>query len=372
MARDKDKPKKPLWRRILRIVGIVVGMLAVAVAGLLIMLTIMEYRPANNEPAVILDEGNATAQLQPGAKIDIVTWNIGYGALGDNADFLLDGGTHMLTSSDERVASNMDAIVAELGSLDPDIIALQEVDRDSRRSAYIDEVAQVAAAFPGFSGYYATNYRTPLVPIGMPVYGKIEGGLLTLSSFAVEGAARESLPNSYDWPMSTVQLKRCQLVTRIPIAGTDRQLVFVNEHPDAYTDEEHHAAQIDGIRKLLLEEAGKGNYVIAAGDWNGRFSTVDSSAYPILDPDSWQPGSVDADDFGPGWQLVQDNSTPTCRLLDHPLVNDDGTPNGLPVQYYMIDGFIVSENVRVDSVATQDLGFKVSDHNPVLLRVTLL
>ena len=37
----------------------------------------------------------------------------------------------------------------------------------------------------------------------------------------------------------------------------------------------------------------------------------------------------------------------------------------------MIDGFIVSENVRVDGIETVDKGFANSDHNPVQLRFTL-
>ena len=40
-------------------------------------------------------------------------------------------------------------------------------------------------------------------------------------------------------------------------------------------------------------------------------------------------------------------------------------------QYYVIDGFILSPNVRLRSVETLDLGFARSDHNPVLLRVKL-
>ena len=40
-------------------------------------------------------------------------------------------------------------------------------------------------------------------------------------------------------------------------------------------------------------------------------------------------------------------------------------------QFYMIDGFIVSDNLEVSSVETMDLGFANSDHNPVLLRVRL-
>jgi hypothetical protein len=48
---------------------------------------------------------------------------------------------------------------------------------------------------------------------------------------------------------------------------------------------------------------------------------------------------------------------------------DPGNPD---TQYYVIDGFIVSPNVQVDSVETVDAGFEFSDHNPVMLHVTLL
>ncbi len=37
----------------------------------------------------------------------------------------------------------------------------------------------------------------------------------------------------------------------------------------------------------------------------------------------------------------------------------------------MIDGFIVSGNVKVRSLKTLDEGFRYSDHNPVVLEATL-
>ena len=40
-------------------------------------------------------------------------------------------------------------------------------------------------------------------------------------------------------------------------------------------------------------------------------------------------------------------------------------------QYYMIDGFIVSNNITVDSFETIDLDFKNTDHNPVSMKITL-
>ena len=67
-----------------------------------------------------------------------------------------------------------------------------------------------------------------------------------------------------------------------------------------------------------------------------------------------------------GWQYVFDASVPSCRLLNQPYdPEDEGT------QYYVIDGFVVSPNVVIDSVKTVDLKFANSDHNPVEVVVKL-
>lgn len=78
-------------------------------------------------------------------------------------------------------------------------------------------------------------------------------------------------------------------------------------------------------------------------------------------------GEIDVAQFDGEWQFLMDEATPSCRSLDQP--NKDADKAGF--RYYLIDGFIVSGNLRVDAVETQDLDFAVSDHNPVLLQVTL-
>ena len=59
---------------------------------------------------------------------------------------------------------------------------------------------------------------------------------------------------------------------------------------------------------------------------------------------------------------------PSCRSLDQPLVGADPAD----FQYYVIDGFIVSGNIQIESAETLDLGFVNTDHNPVMMEVTLL
>ena len=81
---------------------------------------------------------------------------------------------------------------------------------------------------------------------------------------------------------------------------------------------------------------------------------------------TWVPGVLDPADVG-DWSFAFDASVPTCRLLNQPYDPAD-TEN---TQYYVIDGFLVSPNLEVSAVETLDQGFAFSDHNPVLLTVSL-
>ena len=58
--------------------------------------------------------------------------------------------------------------------------------------------------------------------------------------------------------------------------------------------------------------------------------------------------------------------TPTCRLLNGPYSGnyDDS-------QVYVLDGFIVSDNLKIDQVENIDTQFEYTDHQPVKLNVTL-
>jgi hypothetical protein len=82
------------------------------------------------------------------------------------------------------------------------------------------------------------------------------------------------------------------------------------------------------------------------------------------------------DDFIPnGYRFEVDLSEPTCRLLNQPY--DQESEN---TQYYLIDGFIVSDNIELTKVNSETLydvmtinhEFLYSDHNPVVMKFKLL
>lgn len=350
-------------KKILKALLVIVIVLLVLVGGLLTWLTIVEYRPEDTEVVPVETVGGQAKTLATGDSIKFVAWNIGYGALGDNADFFMDGGKMVYTGDEARVRANMDDIVSQIKAQDPDILLLQEIDLDSSRSRHIDETLY----FDGI-GYnnmaFANNFKVAFFPIPIPPYGHIDSGIATYSSYKTTSATRVQLPCPFSWPVRTFNLKRCLLITRIPVEG-GKELVIVNLHLEAYDDGEGKAAQAQMLMDILNEETAKGNYVIAGGDFNQTFSNIENK-FPVY-PEQWQPAALDISSYEDTWQFIMCSNTASCRSLYAPLAGND--PNSL--QYYIIDGFIVSSNIRVDSYEIVDLGFVSSDHNPQVLNITL-
>ena len=348
-----------IWKKILQGIAALLGLVILAAAGLIGYLTATEYRPEETEPVEVLSAGDQT--LSPGSQLTVLTFNTGYGGLGQAQDFFMDGG-EMVRPKRADVEVNLAGIQSALQEQAADVYFLQETDRCSKRSYKIDETAMFRDAL-GMSSAFGCNYRCTYVPYPLPTIGKVESGLLTLTNFSVSDASRAALPVPFSWPLRIANLKRCLLVERIPIADSGRELVLVNLHLEAYDDGEGKAAQTKKLAEFLSSEYEKGNYVIAGGDFNQTFPNV-LEKYPITQTENWEPGVLDAEAFSGFATLAYDDSTPTCRLLDAPY--QPGT-----TQVYGIDGFIVTANVSVEAVETIDLGFQYSDHNPVKLTVSL-
>ena len=356
-------------KKILKIVGIVLAVLLAAFAGLVVWLTVTEYKPDAVEDVEIWDQDFRPAPLASGESLTILSQNTGYAGLGKDADFFMDGGKSVAPTGEEEV-TNRNGIIQQMTGQDADVYFLQEVDTDSSRTGSIDQADWYGNAFDHsgngtFSWSFALNYSCDFVPFPWPPIGKVHSGLQTLSRFAVEKAQRVALPCPFSWPVSAANLKRCLLVSYVPLEGTDKQLVLVNLHLEAYDDGEGKAAQTKLLVDFLTAEYEKGNYVIAGGDFNQTFPGA-LDAFPIQDPSLWTPGVLENDSLPEGWRFVCDLSVPSCRLLNHPY---DPDPAGN--QFYVIDGFILSPNVRLDSVETLDWQFEFTDHNPVVLEVTL-
>ncbi|HPF88538.1 MAG TPA: endonuclease, partial [Candidatus Limiplasma sp.] len=212
---------------------------------------------------------------------------------------------------------------------------------------------------------FAYNFKVRFVPYPIPFIGKVESGLMTLSNLKVESAKRISLPTTSGWPIRTANLKRALLVEYLPIDGTDQYLVLINLHLEAYTTGEARQKQLDVLFSLMEDEYKAGNYVIAGGDFNANFPGAES-LYPITDDSVWVPGDLQLDDLPNHFDYAYELDVPTCRSMDKPY---DG--NREDHIMYVIDGYIVSDNIKVNDIQNIDLNFENTDHQPVAIDFTL-
>lgn len=345
-----------LWKLALGVVLVI----AIAMLGLVGYLTVTEYNPAFAENA---KRGSVNrSESITNRSLKLVTFNTGYAGLGRDEDSAEHGGTGT-KPDEETVNTYMDGLQTFLEGRSVDFIFLQEVDVESDRSFSVNQWLTYESVLESYESRFALDYCCDYLPypLSEPV-GKIESGLATYSAYDITSATRYSLSSSYTWPARIANPKPCLLVTRIPIDGSEQKLVLINLHMEDYENKEDGDAQYQQLLTLVKEEYAKGNYVIAGGTLNRYFPW--SKAYPVEQEDIWSPEKLP---YPPaGWTYAYDDRKPTCRLLNQPY-----DPSDDDNQFYVIDGYLVSPNITVDSVTTLDYHFRYSDHNPVMLEFTL-
>lgn len=331
-------------------------------------LTIAEYRPKPEEPLDL--QNTISEQINLSETLTIMTFNIGYAGLGKDEDFVMDGGTKGRADAIEIVEGYLNGITTLLEENQADIYLLQEVDLHARRSYYINQVEHIETSLgSAFMHHFAYNFKSVFVPFPVSVtdhIGYVESGLLTLSNKQIEEAARFQFPGSFSWPLRVANLKRAMTVSRLPIADSLKELVVVNLHMSAYDqDGSMRDEEMQFLKEFLLAEQEVGNYVVVGGDFNQTFPEA-HNIYPVLD-DSYYVAYPIEDDYLPnGYDFQMDLSNPTCRLLNVPYNKEDPM-----TQYYIIDGFIVSNNITIEAVQTISHDFLYSDHNPVVINLQL-
>lgn len=340
------------------------------VAGLFLgILTVFEYRPDGAEEVTI--EHVQIKEVKLDESFKVMTFNIGYAGLGAAEDFVMDGGTKGRPDSKDVVLDYLSGIQEIISENVADIYMFQEVDLNSRRSYKINQAEVILETLgSSYSQQFAYNFKALFVPFPVSFtdyIGYIESGIATYSTYRVDHSERIQFPGSFSWPLRIANLKRAMMVSILPIEGSSKSLIVVNLHMSAYDGDGSLRAQEMAFLKTFMEEqTALGNYVIIGGDFNQTFPEADGIyevpeeyyvAYPM--EDDWLPN---------GYQYQVDVTLPSCRLLNQPYdPSDDKT------QYYIIDGFIISNNIMVEfSAETLDYDFAFSDHNPVVLTIKLI
>ncbi|MGY3765770.1 endonuclease/exonuclease/phosphatase family protein [Vagococcus vulneris] len=345
-------------KKYLKILGSFIGLIVLAAVGVVGFVTLTEYRPASIES---LPVPNNSQKLQLGHSISLLTYNIGYGGLGSTETFFMDGGKTVQPESKKMVITNLSGIAKTLKQHQTDIVLMQEVDHLSKRS-YMYNQEKYFQKELGKSSVFAYNFKVAYVPFPLPPIGRVESGVMTMTNYQIAEAKRLAMPTSFKWPVSTSNLKRALLETRIPIEGSSKELVVFNLHLDAYDNGAGKIAQSKMLADTLEKEYDKGNYVIAGGDFNQIFEG--SRVFPKQYKKGWKPGHINHSDLPSSFRFAFADNYPTVRVLNAPYTGSYETS-----QVYVVDGFVVSDNLSVSKTEVINTDFKYTDHHPVKINL---
>ena len=315
--------------------------------------------------------GDASIPVPVDEEFLITSYNVGFGAYSDDYTFFMDGGKESWARSAEAATSNINNAALVITGKTPDIALFQEVDFDSTRAYHIDERELIATAMGKINQYaytFAQNYDSPFLmyPLTQP-HGANKSGLMTFSSFGMQSALRRSLP--IETGLSKVlDLDRCYCKNRIKANG-GKELVVYNVHLSAYTSDPMTAqTQLQMLLEDMRGEYKAGNYCIAGGDFNSDLLGDSPSIFHTESvSDNWAK-PINMELFGEGAVLVapfgENTKTGSAR-------NND-VPYKVGNFVVLVDGFIVTDNIKVTETDVIDTGFKFSDHNPVYAKFKLI
>ena len=352
-----------------KIVKGIVGFLltCILVVAVYVAYVFISYYRVDDKQSVSVRQFSNNQQVQVNQSYRIASANLGFGAYSDDYSFFMDGGSESRAYSEKAVKKNIKGSLKTLESLNANFVFCQEVDVDGTRSYHVDEDEILQNGFKDYSSTWTQNYDSPYLfyPLSCP-HGKNKSGLSTFSQFQIQKATRRSLP--IETGLSKfMDLDRCYVKQEIEVSN-GKKLILYNIHLSAYTtDASTSNKQLIQLCKDMDSEAEKGNYVIAGGDFNKSLIENSKEIFDNTQEDTWAK-PIDTNLIPDTLSLVapydESNPIPSCRNADKPYDKKTSTT-------YLIDGFIVSNNVTVTEAKVKDNQFKYSDHNPVYMDFTL-
>lgn len=361
-----------ICKKILIFLCVLILILLVIVVGFLGYLKITEYNPKKIENLKVENKENERKEdknknYELNTEYKLLSWNVGFFGMDKNIDFFMDGGKMVFPISQKQVEENISKAIEEIKKENPDIINLQEVDKYSKRTGFMDQVKILNEKFKQNS-IFAYNMKVKFVPYPIPPLGQMETGIYSSSKKEILNPERHQLPIAFKYPVRLSNFKRAFTVSYSNINGSDKKLVLLNAHLDAYDDEKSgfKKKQTEEILNFMKKEREKGNYVILSADFNQNLKMLNKDEMEKIPSNLWRASNFDTELLSDKFKLLHPNEN-TARLNNKPYKK--GSEN---TYYYIIDGFVVSDNIKVNEIKVNDLDFQNSDHNPVVLKFELI
>ncbi|MBF5041532.1 hypothetical protein FGE12_03975 [Aggregicoccus sp. 17bor-14] len=194
-------------------------------------------------------------------RLKVMTWNIKYGA--GRIDFWFDFWGDRVEMTRGEVEENLARAYALINEVRPDVLLVQEIEVNSRRSAYVDMVRGLLEHTHLNSAAYVATWDSRYIP--SEGVGRMNLGNAILSTYPIVFAERIPQEDRSDQDPLTRTFYIHRAVARAVLQVGERQVAALTVHTEAYDTDGTKQKHLKQIATLLQEE--KLPFVIG-GDFN--------------------------------------------------------------------------------------------------------
>lgn len=311
----------------------------------------VSYAPSADD---LLDAIAARSSSEEG--YTIVSYNIGYlSGLANNTTERLEQ-----TVYDE----NQKRAIAAIKSVNPDIVAFQEIDFGSNRSYEVNQAKAIAQATQLYDAATAINWNKNYVffPYWPPSahFGKMLSGQAILTrSFSILENQRFVLEQVANKPFfyKAFYLDRLAQVTELARAG--QRIIIINVHLEAF-EEQTRVNQTKFVRELA-EGYAKTYPVIVTGDFN---SAIDRPTFLSAQGDPYEETQLSIKEMIASEQLA--SAVPQAEWMG----KNATFPSDQP-EYKLDYMFYTPSTIEVLKTEVISAAGESSDHLPIMMRFRL-
>lgn len=234
----------------------------------------------DEQDAVYYSKSEITNPAPPDSTVRIMTWNIRFGI--GRGPWFGDACGYKVTYSKDEILKNLAVIADRINAVKPDILLLQEVDINSTRSAYVDQLRWLLDhTFFNYAAY-GSQWKAQFIP--SDGLGRMDEANAILSRWPLSEAKRIQLELRQDQDKLTRYFyERCCMVkARISIPGFE-DFYAVNIHASAFATDDTKHQHIIAFKRELDNLSSANSWFVAGGDLNTLPPGSDSTDYCFED-----------------------------------------------------------------------------------------
>ena len=341
-------------------------------AMLALLIWSITFHPPALQAEVVVNQA-AVATLKSGQQVKILSWNVQYMS-GKNYEFWYDsinGNGPDIRAKRTDIEQTFKQVARLIIEQNPDVILLQELHDNAKRTDYEDQLQRLLALLPAEYNNYSEAFYWQASYVPLPqIMGSVGMKLGVISKYKLGDALRHQLPSiKADIITDQFNFRRAIQEISLPVTGGSK-LTLMNTHFDAFAQgSDTMQQQVDYLQRLLHGKNENGEAWVIAGDFNllppGQYENLGAKASAAYQPESELARIYNEFNVIPS--ITQTNGPDASSWFTHfPNGSDFAAPDRT------IDYIVYSDHIQVvNSQVIQQNTWHISDHLPMIATITL-